>query len=297
MSSRCLRALLSLALALAAPLARADDAMSGAAGGRVLRVCADPDNLPFSKDDESGFENRIARIVAADLHATLVYAWLPQGRGFVRKSLGADLCDVLIGIPVEFNNVLATRPYYRSGYMFVNRADAIAPLTTFKDARLSVLTVGIQLTGDNPSTTPPGLALARHGAFARVVGYPVYDETPAAARATADLAAGRLDAALLWGPQAAYYATRSPVPLSVRPAAPPEELGLPFEFSIGMGVRKGDFALRNALDSAIVHWAAAIAAVLDAYAVPVWPLEDAPGELGRRVMPRGASIMPVEPVR
>jgi mxaJ protein len=242
---------------------------------RVLRVCADPDNLPYSHADESGFENRIARLLADELHATLRYAWQPQGRGFVRKTLGAGLCDVLIGMPTGFERVLTTRPYYRSGYVFVNRADAARPLDSFDDPRLATLSIGVQLIGDDLVATPPGYALARHGATQRVVGYPVYGDGPAAQRATADLASGQLDAALLWGPQAGYFATHSAVPLQLCPAQPPADVGLPFEFSISMGVRKTDYALRQDLDAAIAARSADIAAILDAYAVPRMPLATA----------------------
>src|SRR3954468_7316349 len=84
------------------------------AGTKTLRVCADPDNLPYSHQDGSGFENRIARLVAHELKLPLSYEWLPDRRGFVRKTLGARLCDVIIGVPVEFERTVATQPYYRS---------------------------------------------------------------------------------------------------------------------------------------------------------------------------------------
>src|SRR3954454_24573730 len=90
---------------------------AGIAGERTLRVCAEPDNLPLSNEHEAGFENRIARVVADELRATLVYEWQPQRRGFVRKTIGADLCDVWLGVPIGFERVLTTRPYYRSSYV------------------------------------------------------------------------------------------------------------------------------------------------------------------------------------
>jgi len=272
MSSRCPDSIAACAAALliAAPcgIARAD----AAADGEALRVCADPDNLPYSNAAEQGFENRIARVVAAALGRTLRYEWQPLGRGFVRKTLGAGTCDVLVGVPAGFERVLTTRPYYRSVYVFVNRADAAHKLASFDDPLLDRMAIGVQLVGDDLAATPPGHALSRHGAVERVVGYTVWGDGPAAARAAADLAAGRLDAAVLWGPQAGWFARRSAVPLVVTPARPPADVPLPFEFEIAMGVRKDDRALRDALDQAILERRDEIVAILDAYAVPRLPL-------------------------
>ena len=274
MSSRCREA--RRLLAVGALLLGA--AGSAAGDERLLRVCADPDNLPYSKADESGFENRIARLLAAELKATLSYAWHPQGRGFVRKTLGAGLCDVFIGVPAGFDRVATTRPYYRSGYVFVNRVDARRTLDSFEGPGLRSLSIGVQLVGDDLAATPPGHALAQRGATERVVGYPVYGEGPAAERALRDLASGSLDAAILWGPQAGFFAARSPVPMRVSAAPAPEGLAMPFEFSIAMGVRKGDTALRQALDAVIERRGDEIAAILDAYAVPRRPLLPAGGQ-------------------
>ena len=273
MSSRCpsaraARGLLALVVALGTTAFAADDE------GRSLRVCADPANLPYSDRAERGFENRIARLVAAELGARLEYAWQPLGRGFVRKSLGSGACDVLVGVPAGLERVLTTRPYYRSGYVFVNRADAPRPLVSFDDGRLRELRIGVQLIGDDLAATPPGHALARRGAVERVVGYPVFGELPAAARAEADLAAGRLDAALLWGPQAGYFAARGPVPMRLTAARAPAGLAMPFTFAIAMAVRQEDRALQAELDAVLARRAFDIAAILDDYGVPRWPLDD-----------------------
>ena len=252
----------------AAPAGDPASAASTTAAPATLTVCADPDNLPYSRRDEAGFENRIARLVADELHVRLEYAWQPQIRGIARKSFGEAHCNVLIGVPVGFERVLTTRPYYRSGYVFVTRAATTPALRSFDDPRLPALAIGVQLVGDDLAATPPGYALARHGAVEHVVGYPVYGEGPAAARAVADLAAGRLDAALLWGPQAGYFATRSAVPLQLAEARPPRDLALPFDFAIAMAVGPRDTALRDALDGVIERRGAEIDAILDAYAVP-----------------------------
>src|SRR3954471_9520914 len=122
MSSRCLDTARIGVVALAAICAGAS--ATAGEGDAALRVCADPDNLPYSNAAEQGFENRIARVVADALGRELRYEWQPLGRGFVRKTLGAGSCDVFIGVPAGFERVLTTRPYYRSSYVFLNRADA-----------------------------------------------------------------------------------------------------------------------------------------------------------------------------
>jgi len=265
MSSRFLdcRRLRLVAFATAALLA-----LPCAAADRTLRVCAEPDNLPLSNEQEAGFENRIARVVADELQATLVYEWQPQRRGFVRKTIGADLCDVWIGVPAGLERLLTTRPYYRSAYVFLNRADAREPLTSLADPRLARLRIGVQLIGNDLAASPPGLALARAGATEGVVGYPVYGERSAAERISADLAAGRLDAALVWGPQAGYFVDHAPVRLAVARAVAPPGFEMPFEFAIAIGVRNGDAGLRRDLDLALERRAADIDAILDAYHVP-----------------------------
>lgn len=285
MSSRCLEEM--RAGLAAAALGCALSPLALAAEGDALRVCADPDNLPYSNRAEQGFENRIARVVAAELGRELRYEWQPLVRGFVRKTIGSGACDVFIGVPVELERVLTTRPYYRSGYVFLNRADAAHKLASFDDPALGRMTIGVQLIGDDLAATPPGHALAQHGAIEHVVGYPVFGDGPAAGRASADLAAGRLDAAVLWGPQAGWFARQSAVPLEVSAAHPPADLPLPFEFSIAMGVRKGDQALRQALDRALDARRADIEAILDAYGVPRLALSDDAGAAAARLTREG----------
>ena len=257
MCSRSLRlaVLLVAALFMTRPLA-----------ARELRVCADPDNLPYSHADGSGFENRIAEVLAADLGAELRYAWMPLRRGFVRKTAGAGLCDVFIGVPKGFDRVLTTRPYYRSMYVFLSRGGVA--LESFDDERLAQLRIGVQLVGDDMAATPPGHALAMRGAVRRVKGYPVFGDGPAVQRMVNDLAAGELDAIVAWGPQAAFFA-RSRSGLRLAPArAPPELAAMPFEFSIAVGVKRGEAALRDELDAALARRRGDIDAILAAYGVP-----------------------------
>jgi mxaJ protein len=235
---------------------------------RELRVCADPDNLPYSHTDETGFENRIARLVADELKAELVYAWHPQQRAFVRKTIGAKLCDVWMGVPSEFERVLTTKPYYRSTYVFVYAPSR--PLTSFDDPELTRLRIGVQLPGDDLAATPPGHALVLRGAVRNVVGFSVYGDRPAAERIADAIARGELQAAVVWGPQAGYFAARKH--LGIAAATPPAGLEkMPFQFSISMGVRNADRALRDELDGAIVRRKSEIDAILAEFSVPRLP--------------------------
>lgn len=237
---------------------------AAAAAPPALRVCADPDNLPYSRRDESGFENRIARLVADDMGARLSYFWQEQGRGFVRKTLGAGQCDLFIGVPAGFERVLTTQPYYRSTYVAVYRTGS-PPFTGF-DQALRGRRVGVQLIGNDLAASPPGYALARAGAIDNVRGYPVYGDGPAGQRMIDAVASGQLDLALVWGPQAGYFAHRSG--LELVPAAAPAWLPVPFQYSIAMGVRKGDSALRDRLDDILRRRHADIEAILASYFVP-----------------------------
>jgi len=240
-------------------------------GPQALRVCADPDNLPYSREDGSGFENRIAELVAADFGLPLEYTWLPDRRGFVRKTMGAGLCDVVIGVPAGFERTLNTRSYYRSSYVVLQRKDSHEePLRGFDDPRLRRWRIGVQLVGDDLATSPPGYALAALGATDNVVGFPIPGEQPAAQRMVAALARGELDAAFVWGPQAGYFARTSAAPLRLQRIAPPQQVETQrFEFAIAMGVRRGDKALRDRLDALLVRRHDDIARILAEYDVPV----------------------------
>ena len=242
--------------------------VAGIASARELRVCADPDNLPLSSEDGSGFENRIARLVAGEMKAELRYEWLPLRRGFVRKTMDAGSCDVFIGVPKEFDRVLTTRAYYRSSYVFVNGPGARG-IDTFDDSRLARLRVGVQLVGNDLAATPAGHALAMTGHVENVRGFTIYGNGPASQRMVDALAMGTLDAALVWGPQAGYFASRATRPLELRIARPPAALvSVPFEFEIAMGVRRGDAALRDELDAILERRRSDIDTILAEYSVP-----------------------------
>ena len=256
------RALAALLLLVAAP-----------AEARELRVCADPNNLPFSNAAGQGFENRIVAIVAAELHATVRYVWWPQRRGNVRETLNGNRCDVIPGIASGLEMLATTRPYYRSAYVAVVRRGPLEGLASFDDPRLPTLRIGVQLIGDDGANSPPAHAVSRRGLTEKVSGYTVYgdyrDAAPQAAIVEA-VAKGTVDVAFVWGPTAGYFAKHSSVPLSLRPVAPlADGPTLPMAFSISMGLRKSDAALRREVDAALQRRSSEIRAVLRDFGVPL----------------------------
>jgi mxaJ protein len=239
---------------------------------RVLRVCADPNNLPFSNREGAGFENRIAELLAADRHATVAYTWSAQRRGFVRNTLKAGACDVLMGVPREFDLARTTRPYYRSSYVFVSRRDRGLALESFDDPRLRQLRIGVQMIGDDFNNSPPAHALSRRGIVRNVVGYSVFGDysRPSPLSAIVDAVdRGDVDAAVVWGPAAGYFARESRGGLALHAVSPQRDsASLPFVFDISMGVRPDDVALRDELDDFIARRASDIDAILASYGVP-----------------------------
>ena len=236
---------------------------------RELRICSDPNNLPFSNRRLEGFENKIAALLGKDLHAQLSYVWWAPRRGFIRNTLNAGRCDVVMGVPAGFEMTLNTAPYYRSTYVFVYRKDHRQPSGSFDDSLLRTAKIGVQLIGD--ASTPPASALARRGLVGNVVGYTLFSgpagSNPAQAIVDA-VAGGKIDLAVAWGPAAAYFAKRRPTPLAIVPVQPEAEAGVPFAFDIALGVRRGDDTLRQALDQALARRRAEIGRILEIYNVP-----------------------------
>jgi mxaJ protein len=238
-----------------------------------LRVCADPNNLPFSDSTGVGFENRLATLVAAEMNAKVTYTWWAQRRGFIRNTLNAHRCDVVMGVPTSFELTGVTRPYYRSSYVFVSRRDRGLRVRSLDDSALRRLTVGVQLVGDDYANAPPAHALARRGIVDNVRGYNVqgdYRRPSPPARIIDAVASGDVDIAIAWGPLAGYFATREPVPLDLVPVSPQIDLPfLPFVFDISMGVRRADSTLRDTLNAILIRRRASIDSLLDAYGVPL----------------------------
>ena len=204
--------------------------------------------------------------------AKLEYYWWPQRRGFVRMTLKQHDCDVVMGIPSNYELAQPTEPYYRSSYVFVSRRDRHLNLTSLDDPRLHRLKVGVQIIGNDHVNSPPVHALNARGIVGNLVGYPVYGDysQPSPTRNIVDaVGRGDVDVAIVWGPQAGWFARQQPVPLDIVPVSPQIDLPfLPFVFDISMGVRRGDQPMRDALDRIIDLRRPEIERILDEYGVP-----------------------------
>jgi len=268
------RWLASLAFMIALAVLASQPQLTASAAGEPLRVCADPNNLPFSNRRQQGFENAIAALVARDLGRDLQYTWWPQRRGFVRNTLAAGTCDVIVAVPIGLERVRTTLPYYRASYTFVTRTDRAFRLRSFDDRLLRRLRIGVQLVGDDYENPPPANALARRGLIDNVEGYTVYGDGAAQSPATAILDAvrqGGIDVAIVWGPltaQAAPGSDSGPTALRVVPVAPAIDAGLPMQFAIAMAVRRDDTALQQELDASLQRRRDDIEAILRRFGVP-----------------------------
>ena len=240
---------------------------------RTLTACADPNNLPFSNHAREGFENKLAGMIASDLHAKLKYVWWAQRRGYVRNTLNERKCDFWPGIGSNVEMVATSRPYYRSSYMFVTRQSAHLDGLTLDDPRLKTLRIGVELVGDDASNTPPAHALSSRGIVANFRGYMLYGDyskpNPPAAIVEA-VERGDVDVALVWGPLAGYFAAKSPVPLRLEPVTPwMADMQWPMQFDISVGVQKNDQKLLKRIDQLLERRSRDIRNLLAAYHVPV----------------------------
>jgi len=233
-----------------------------------LRVCADPSSPPLSTRDGKGYENRIADLLARDLGIPVTYVWFPSGIGFYRNTLNLRRCDVVMGTVTGIDIAQTTIPYYRSTYVLVTRsADNIAA-TSLADPALKTLTIGAQ------SGSPAADAMARAGILDRLHSYTLTEDGQPDAvgqRMLQDVAAKRIDAAVVWGPIGAYFASLQPGVFHVAPMAS----GIapsPFAFEIGMAVRFGEAQWRARLEQFIRANRAQVQDILTASHVPLLPL-------------------------
>lgn len=237
---------------------------------RELKVCAEPNNMPFSNERGEGFEDKIAALVAADMGMTPKFVWTYEWRGFVRKGLNAGLCDVIAGVPSSLDRIRPTNPYYMASYAFVQPAKA-TPITSFNDAQLKAARIGVQLVGNDGANTPPMNELQRRGITGGIRGYMVYGDwsKPDPLRpVVAGVANNDVDVAVVWGPVADYYAALQSPPLRVTHI---DELPT-MQFPISMGVRKTDEALANAISRSIDRRKDDIAKILAEYHIHSLPL-------------------------
>ncbi len=243
----------------------------------VIRVCADPDNMPLSNQKGEGFEQKIAEVIAKEWNAKIEYAWWPVRRGFFARALNGRYCDIAIQAPSAFDMAGVTKPYFRSGYVLVTRKDSGLDIKSLADPRLKKLKIGVNLLNSDAENTPPAMALSRYGVVGNLVGYSTfYTETERPEDIINDVAKKTIDVAIVWGPVAGYFAKASSVPLALVPLAERDSLSnFPFRFNIGMGVRRRDRALRDSLQTVLERRAPEIQAILRQYAVPMFPIEEA----------------------
>ncbi|MDB5396766.1 MAG: quinoprotein dehydrogenase-associated putative transporter substrate-binding protein [Rhodospirillales bacterium] len=242
---------------------------------RDLRVCADPNNLPYSNRAGEGFENKIVQLIAQDLGARVRYTWWAQRRGFVRNTLKVGECDIWPGVAADMDMLATTRPYYRSSYVFVTRPGEHDRVVSFDDPKLRVLIVGVQMVGNDAMNTPPAHALARRGITTNVRGYMLYGDytrpNPPASIVDA-VARGQIDVAVAWGPLAGYFAARETPRLIITPVqAAFDGPQWPMAFDIAMGVLKGNDDLRKEIDGVLARNKSKIDAILQSYHVPIAP--------------------------
>jgi mxaJ protein len=238
---------------------------------RVLRVAADPNNLPFSSDHLDGFENKIADLIARELHTKLEYQWHAQRRGFFRETLKTGNVDLVLGVPAHFDMALTTLPYYSSSYVFVTRRDRNLHVSSFDDPELHKIRIGVQLIGNDGVDTPPAHALAARGIVNNVVGFTLYgdySQRNPPARIIDAVVSGEVDIAVVWGPLAGYFAKQSKVPLELVPVTPASDGPLGFVFDVSLGVKKNDTELRDQLNDFVIRHREEIDRILDSYNVP-----------------------------
>lgn len=259
----------------------------------ALRVCQDPNNPPFSTAKNDGIENKVAELFAKELGLPVEYYSFPQRLAFVRNTLryklpGKDYpCDIIMGVPAGYDQVSVTKPYYRSTHALVyapgKGLDGVKTIEDFLQldrAVLSKLRIGLY------DRSPGSEWLNRHGLVDQGVPYQMMSADPgfyAGQLIDQELAGGKIDAAIVWGPLAGYFASRQRVPLRLVPVSPQIDVPfLPFVYDIAVGVRREDVALRDTLDAVLRRRRADVARILDAYGVP------------RVDLPRAAAPAPVD---
>jgi quinoprotein dehydrogenase-associated probable ABC transporter substrate-binding protein len=240
---------------------------------KVLRVCADPRNMPFSNQKGEGFENKLAELLAQKLGKSLAYTWYPQAPGFVRNTLGAYKCDVIMGYPQGNDIVQSTNPYYRTAYALVFKpANGLDGADTLADPRLKEKRIGIV------AGTPPATDIAVNGLMTHAKPYPLVIDTRFDSSAEAmmmDLAAGEIDVGVLWGPMAGYYAKQAVPPMTVVPLVK-ETSGPRLAYHITMGVRGADQEWKRSLNRLIAENQPAINRLLLSYGTPLLDEKDRP---------------------
>jgi mxaJ protein len=245
----------------------------------LLRVCNDPDNMPFSNQKGEGFENRIAQLIASEWKSKLEYVWYPVRRGYFRI-LNGMYCDLIIQAPGGLDMAGTTDAYYRSGYVFVTREGSkLADIKSLADPRLKKARIGVTLLPSDEQL-PPTMALSHYGVVGNLRGYHGwYNESDRPEDVVNAVANDSVDVAIVWGPLAGYFAKRSKVPLRIQPLGERDSLAdVPFRYDIAMAVRRRDRELRDSLQRLLKEKAPEIQAILKEYNIPTFPVVAKDGE-------------------
>jgi quinoprotein dehydrogenase-associated probable ABC transporter substrate-binding protein len=239
----------------------------------VFRACADPHALPFSNQAGEGFENKIAELFARKLGKSVAYTFYPDATGFIRNTLNAHRCDVVLGIAQGDDMVQPTSPYYRTSYVAAYRKDGpLKGLESLSDPRLKTAKIGIV------AGTPPATVLAENGLLGQIKSYALVVDTrydSPTRQMMDDLDHGDIDIALLWGPIAGYYAAKAKTPTTIVPLVK-DQKDTRMVFRIVMGVRRSDQNWKRALNKLISENQSEIHEILRSYGVPLLDENDKP---------------------
>jgi quinoprotein dehydrogenase-associated probable ABC transporter substrate-binding protein len=251
----------------------------------VLRVCADPDNMPFSDSTGAGLENKLAELMARTWNSKLEYVWWAAPRGMMRM-LNGFYCDVTIQMPVLSDMAGVTRPYFRTSYVVVQRKDASHRVTGLDDSALKTMKIGVHLFAADGENTPPAMALSSHGVVGNLVGFSTtyaggMNKPEDIVRAVVDRT---VDVAIVWGPIAGYYAKQIGADLQLTPVDNDSVSGIPFVYSMGMATRRRERQFKDSLEKFITSKAPEIQSLLQQYGIPLLPL---PADTASRAAPGG----------
>jgi mxaJ protein len=268
-----LRSLALVCILTAGAAAAAEAQRPSPAQPGILRVCNDPDNMPFSNQKEEGFENKIAQLIAKEWKARLDYVWYPTRRGYFRI-LNGMYCDLIIEAPGGLDMAGTTRPYYRSGYVFLARQDSkLADIKSLADPRLKKARIGVTLLPSDEQL-PPTMALSHYGVVGNLHGYHGwYNDEDRPEDIVNAVANDSVDVAIVWGPLAGYFAKQSKVPLKITPLGERDSVAdVQFRYNIAMAVRRSDKELRDSLEKTLKEKAPEIQAILKEYGIPMFPV-------------------------
>jgi len=268
---------LAILLWFALPAAASAQLRPGVREGSVIRVCADPDNLPASNEKSEGYENKIAELLARTWGDKLEYAWWPVRRGFFSRALNGRYCDVAITAPAGLDMAGVTQPYFKSSYVIVYRKDSGLALRSLADTTLRHLKIGVHLLNADAENTPPAMAMSRFGSVGNLIGFGTFfseqgDRPEDIFKALIDR---KIDVAIVWGPMAGYFVKKMNAPLVVQPVQEDSVDGIPFAFGIGMAVRRRDRTLRDSLQTFLDQNRPAIEGILKDFGVPMLPIDSA----------------------